>query len=156
VADETVETFVHDHARVNALVIKVRDRLASPPDSGPSAELWDDLAGVLEELEDVLVNHFSREEEALFPFLVEHVPTIGPTVAELSGSHDRICKALLAVSSMARDEWSRRWASVSDAYDAFLVTYTDHSRQEHELFDSIGAALSAEQRASLRALLEGL
>jgi len=155
-SDESVEAFVHDHARLTALVTRLRDQLAAPPASGPTDALWDDLSGHLEELEDVLFSHFSREEEALFPFLIENVPASASAVAELGGSHDAICQALLAVSAMTRDEWSRRWAAVADAYEVFLEAYAGHSRHEHDLFDSIGAALSPAQRTELRTLLAGL
>jgi iron-sulfur cluster repair protein YtfE (RIC family) len=155
-AEEGVETFVHDHARLTALVTKVRDRLAAPPDSGPTDAVWDDLTGLIEELEDVLFTHFSREEEALFPFLIRNVPAISAQVGDLGSSHDAICKSLLAVSAMAREEGSRRWAAVAEAYELFIEGYALHSRHEHDLFDSIGTALSAEQRAELRALLDGL
>jgi iron-sulfur cluster repair protein YtfE (RIC family) len=156
---DPIERFEHDHARLSTLVLRVQELLAAIERDGPAlAEGWRDLGGRVEELEESLVSHFAREEEALFPFLVSEAPALAGSVEALRASHDEICSVLARIASMVQAERPREalFFPLRDLFEQFVTAYGAHSRGEHDLLDRIGASLGEQQAAALRELLRGI
>lgn len=156
---DPIERFEHDHARLSTLVLRVQELLVTIERDGPaSSEGWRDVAGRVEELEESLVSHFSREEEALFPFLMSEAPSLADAVEALRASHDEICGVLARLASTVQSERPREvmFPAIRDLFEQFVATYGSHSRGEHDLLERIASSLGEQQALALRELLRGI
>lgn len=104
----------------------------------------DDVVQALVELSEELFEHFAREEEELFPFVVRRLPDLAPKVASLVEGHDRICGAasrLLALKDRAPTAGNLDLAA--SLFQRLVDVYADHSGREIELFAAIAPRLDA-------------
>jgi iron-sulfur cluster repair protein YtfE (RIC family) len=139
----------HDHVHLSRLVAELRQMTAELERADPRPELSDELAATLAALRDDLFEHFGREEEALFPYLVEAVPDLGPAVARLEGAHDRICggiSRLHALASLGDAALRQHRGRVAQLFARFDAEYVEHARQESEFLRGLGARLDDAQR----------
>ncbi len=156
---DPIERFEHDHARLTTLVMRVRDVVGAVEGDSVSADVWDELLGRLEELEEGLVAHFSREEEALFPFLRAEAPDLRGAIEALRVAHDDICARLVRLAGVVQSRGpddDGGWRQARTLFDEFVLAYGDHARGEHDLLDRVGESLHEEQAAALRDLLRGI
>jgi iron-sulfur cluster repair protein YtfE (RIC family) len=156
---DPIERFEHDHARLSTLVLRVQELLEAIERDGPGlAEGWRDVGGRIEELEESLVAHFAREEEALFPFLMSEAPSLAEAVEALRASHDEICGVLARLASTAQSERPREalFPAIRGLFEQFVASYASHSRGEHDLLEQIAASLGEQQALALREVLRGI
>ena len=137
----------HDHAELNRRVIAISTRMQARPGNG-------DIANALIELRELLFTHFAREEEGLFPFVAERVPTFAARVQDMAIAHDTICGALARACHLASVEGEH--GQLAAVYQRFEHAYAEHARSESEILAALDVELDAKDRERLAALVEGL
>jgi hypothetical protein len=133
----------HDHVPLSHAVGELRALL-----SDETGELHARFAGRIREVRDLVIDHFGKEEQGLFPFLATHVPALAAEVRALSAAHDNICGAAVRLAVLAeKDGPSFRAALplVRSVFDRFEAAYTEHARVEVALLRSAQAALTADE-----------
>lgn len=146
----------HDHRHLSELALEVRALFGDGPlGDGERAELADAVA----RLHDELLVHFAREEEGLFPFVLERLAELGPRVETLRAGHDSVCGAIsrlhhaighgAAASAGAEAGWR-------ETFSRFESLYSAHAREEIAVLRDVAARLDAAARVELDAILEGL
>lgn len=143
----------HDHVHLSRLVADLRATF----DRGDVDH--DELAATLAALRDDLFEHFGREEEALFPYLMEALPDLRSSIARLEDAHDRICGAVSRLHSVAAKGSSalrEQHALAEQLFRRFDSDYVEHARHESELLRSLAARLTEEQRARVHAIMRGV
>lgn len=156
-AVDPIDDLLHDHRELSELLIAVHDAL-SRIDGGRSKlddELHEIIDGV-ESLRDALLDHFAREQEGLFPFLVARLPSERERTERLILEHDRIAEALTQlVHDLGRvsAESLPAWRA---ALQRFEELYASHTRSEVAFLTEVAASLSNDRAAAeqLRALLQ--
>jgi iron-sulfur cluster repair protein YtfE (RIC family) len=157
---DPVRQFEHSHSSLTKLALEVRELvLAEPPDGRAATRIRKRLLARLEALSEELLQHFANEEEGLFPFVRQNVPSKTGVVDRLQASHDVICGSLVRLGHVV--ERDRRAlgagrATVTALYERFEVAYTQHSQEEAALFGGLGGILDERQRAELAEILRGL
>jgi hemerythrin-like domain-containing protein len=149
---DPVRRFEHTHGELNRLVLDVAESLRAL-DGASAAKAWKDLVLRLATLRDELLRHFADEEEALFPFVRASVPAKTDVVERLEAAHDTLCGSVMRAHEAAG---KRQAALLRALHERFESSYVRHSREEAELFEGLGKALDAPQRAELAELLRGL
>ncbi len=140
----------HEHDALSRRVSELRGRVERK-------EIDQDFVEALAVLADELFEHFAREEEGLFPFLLEHLPDETPAVAEMQSAHDRICGAASRIASLQeRGDLARQLDLAVSLFRRFDAEYTVHARREAELLRSLGQRLPADAQTELAEVLEGL
>ena len=116
------------------------------------------LASAVQALCDELLVHFAREEEGLFPYVVERFPDVAPAIERLLAGHDVVCGCLVRLAhALGRDgELPTSPGAAAGLFDRFEQAYADHARAEIALLRELDARLSKEQRQEIAALVEGL
>lgn len=155
----------HDHSHLSSLVASLRDCVrrgesaGTMAGGGAAAEVAAELSETLRLVNDDLCSHFAREEEGLFPTVVQELPDLEPRVAGLVRSHDLICGA---VSRMVRIADSGA-ASVAAEFEGFLAlfhrfdeAYVAHSKDERDLLRLLAERLDPAQRVRVERILRGL
>jgi hypothetical protein len=154
-ATDPVRDFEHVHGHLTELATGVgrllRDEHGQPRTM--STEQRKDLLSLLERLRDDLLVHFADEEEALFPFVRQRVPSGSDTVDQLEAAHDAICGAVIRIAHLTRHRAD--WQLIT-LYEHFEEVYTRHARDEAALFEDLGRRLSGADRSELASLLHGL
>jgi hypothetical protein len=157
---DPMQQFDHDHATLSKLALEVRSLVEAAEAPGAQiGEIHAALADALALLREDLLHHFAREEEGLFPFVLEHLPDLGPQVERLAAAHDAICGTIMRMAHIAErdaDAFARQLATITSLHARFEATYADHARDERELLEALPRRIDAHHRAELRALLEGL
>lgn len=155
---DPLQALAHDHRDLNELLIAIRDALGRI-DRGRS-RLEDEAHEIgdgIEALRDALLEHFAREQEGLFPFVLGHLPNVTADVDAIAGEHDRIAAALT--------DLVRAWTAASAHGDLgewrlalarFEELYAAHTKSELAFLESVAAALAANRVATeqLRHLLD--
>ena len=149
--DDPVQNLVHDHADLNRRLLAIGVLLAKVQHD--TLEL-SELVTPLTELRELLFLHFAREEEGLFPFVSEVLPALSDQVHEMALAHDAICGGLARMVHLARVGGDS--GVLASVFERFEVAYSAHARSEADLLDAVGKGLSAEHRARLAALVDGL
>lgn len=129
---DPVLLMTHDHGEINrrvlALGIQVRALGRTGSTSAP-------LAGPVGELREQLFTHFAREEEGLFPFVLEAVPELAEQVRVMEVAHDTICGALSRMCHLAATD--APLAAIAAVLDRFENVYAVHAEAEHEVLESL-------------------
>ena len=112
----------------------------------PDEEFIAKLVSLAEEL----FEHFAREEEFLFPYILEALPDQSDAIAQMQAAHDRICGAASRITNLERTNADLALA----LFRRFDVEYTGHAQREAEFLRSLGTRLSPEQQRTLAGLLE--
>lgn len=151
---DPVEALVHDHGHLSALLLDV----SATAERVREGELgWDEAIPEMEHaaglLRDALLEHFAKEEEALFPFVEEKIPRFAERCGVVRADHDVVCGKLDALLRACR---TRDHAAVVTTLAEFERAYAVHSQKELELLREVATALDAEGRKALRELMEGL
>jgi iron-sulfur cluster repair protein YtfE (RIC family) len=140
----------HDHVHLSRLVSELRAAFDGEPGDP------EEMAATLAALRDDLFEHFAREEEALFPYLMEALPDLRSAIARLEDAHDRICGAvsrLHAVAAKGSSALREQHALAEQLFRRFDSDYIEHARHESEFLRSLSARLNEEQRTRVRALM---
>ncbi len=155
---DPMEQFEHDHGELTTLVLAVKTALDDAQRGTILAEgLRSMLVSRVDDLRDDLVAHFAREEEGLFPFVVERLPDLQGVVEHVRIGHDTICGTLVRLSLAATMVSKRAEVALLTAlFERFEVAYVAHSKEERDLLRTVRARLDEGQRRQLSALVEGL
>lgn len=146
----------HDHVHLSRLVADLRTMFGELASDSPRADLGEELTATLATLRDDLFEHFGREEEALFPYLMETLPDLRGAVARLEDAHDRICGTLSrihAVGEKGSGALREQRSLVTQLFSRFEGEYVAHARHESEFLRNLAARLSDEQRTRVRAIM---
>ncbi len=156
---DPIEQLTHDHGHLSALVQAAAAMLVRMERAEEmSEEAIDELVHAVESLRDALLSHFAREEEGLFPFVDTKVPALAPQVAELLADHDAVIARtaeLIGAAELAAGT-GVGYALCVSTYDRFVEVYAAHAQSEQTLLRAVDAALDADARAALRALLQAV
>jgi len=147
----------HDHVHLSRLVAELRQMTAELIRDDSRADLSDEVAATLSSLRDDLFEHFAREEEALFPYLADALPDLGPAIERLESAHDRICGGISRLHAIAvtGDAGLREHrALVAQLFGRFDAEYVEHARNESEFLRSLAGRLDGERRQHVRRLMK--
>jgi hypothetical protein len=152
-ADDGIDRLEHDHVALSQRVVAVRDAVARLQ-RGEEIDAPDTVAA-LALLADDLFEHFAREEEFLFPYILSELPDQEDAVSQMQAAHDRICGAASRIVALAeRGPLAEQLALVVPLFSRFDAEYTGHAQREAEFLRSLGARLTDAQRHTLAKLLE--
>ncbi len=151
---DPLDELSHDHRHLSELVLEVRAILSSQSiGESERAELADAVA----RLRDELLLHFAREEEGVFPFVLERLADLRSRVEALRSGHDSVCGAVSRLHyAIGHDPKTSAVSSWAETLARFEGLYAAHAREEIALLRDVSAKLDAGARAELQALLEGL
>lgn len=145
----------HDHVKLSRQIEALhRELRALAAASAPGGAMADDLVQALVALSEDLFEHFAREEEALFPFLLTRAPDLRDEVAALVEGHDRICGAasrLLALRD--RPPSAGTIALAVSLFQRLVDVYAAHSGRELELLGTLAQRLDEADQAELAVLV---
>jgi Hemerythrin HHE cation binding domain len=158
-----IQDFQHSHADLSRAVVAIGLALRD-------GKRTSELVREIDALRDELVTHFSREEEGLFPFLVDRVPSLQGAVDAVRLGHDIVCGAIVRLSHAAAlstgssappsmppsSNVKAAGESIGALFERFEKHYAEHAQEEGRLLASAAAHLSESDQTELRALLEGL
>ena len=148
---DPVENLVHDHADLNRRVIAIGVLVEKVRRT--SVDLAE-LVVPLTELRELLFLHFAREEEGLFPFVAEVLPSLADQMREMALAHDAICGGLARMIHLACVGGDP--VTLGGVFERFEVAYSAHAGTEAELLAAVDRGLGADHRARLAALVDGL
>lgn len=134
----------HDHAALNRRVLDASALVAARASS-------ETLAAALVDLREELFAHFAEEEEGLFPFVAQVLPSLAARVHEMTIAHDAICAALSRACYAAQAS-----ADHLASYERFEEAYAVHARSESDLLDRLRGMLDEAQRDRLAQLIAEL
>lgn len=159
-SDDALARLHHDHHHITKLVDGLRESTQAvlAGDEAP-LELRADFDEFLRVANDELFEHFDREENALFPYLVEHLPDLEETVLGLEAGHDRMCGLLTRMErlvSLEDEAYLQEYDSLIALFARFDATHVKHSRIESDLLRSLGDRLDEDQRRTVARLLAEL
>ena len=144
---DPIGQLVHDHGELNRRVIALGVQMQKQVDV-------DALLIPLRDLREQLFLHFAREEEGLFPFVIEHVAGLADQIHEMEIAHDTICGALARMVHLAQT--NSALAILAPLFERFETAYATHAQMEGELLRQLATQLDADQRTRLAALVDGL
>jgi hypothetical protein len=152
---DPIGQLTHTHEHLTQLALTVA-RLMNEVTGAGTTPSRPALIASLDALRDGLLQHFALEEEGLFPFLREHVPSRAATIERLESGHDALCGAIVRLAYLARDRSSDHGSSLEGLHVRFSTGYSEHSRAESLLFADLGQTLDSAKTRELAALLDGL
>lgn len=158
VAPDPIDDLEHGHAELSALVLELRTLLTRVEQNELAVdEGASELADAAGAATDAMAIHFSREAEALFPFVEQRVSTLRARADALAADHDRICKRAEELGrACARLRAGGAIEPVAEALASLETEYAAHASAELAFLRDLGAALDAPGREELRVLLLGL
>lgn len=152
---DPIQEFEHDHARFSKLVSELREHVLAAQRGASGID--EAVLPALEHLREDLFLHYAREEEGLFPYIVERLPETRDAVGKLVAAHDGICGTLSRMVHRAGgDDRDADLGAVVSLFERFESAYADHAREEVGFLRDLGPRLTAQQRDELRDLLRGL
>jgi len=156
---DPVDALAHDHGHLSALLVELRTTLTRV-DKGDAAfeECVPELEHAAEVLRDAMIEHFAREEEALFPFVEERLPSLREKAASVRADHDPVCarSARLCGTFRRAANVGHDVSFVSAELSRLEVVYATHSYAEIQFLEEVRVALDPEGRDILRALLAAI
>ena len=177
---DPIKQLTHDHRELNGLLVALHEALTRIERGASSLddelhELQDGIEG----FRDALLDHFAREQEGLFPFVVARLPPIRPRAEALVDEHDKIANLLTAIvrdlttiDDVERTSGERPVGERTDDEPAldrrgalgkwqaslgrFEEMYAAHTRGELAFLDDVATSLTGDPAATeqLRALLD--
>jgi len=151
----------HDHRDLNELLVAVNEALSRVDKK--ASRLVDELHEIrdgIEAFRDALLEHFAREQEGLFPFVVRRLPSFEERARGLVVEHDRVAEHL---TELARRIGRIEETGAEDAMRDWRVSlgrleelYAAHARSELAFLEEVAGALAGDSGAAdqLRDLLE--
>jgi iron-sulfur cluster repair protein YtfE (RIC family) len=122
-------------------------------------EIQSEVIEFLTVAEDEIYEHFDREEQGLFPFVIKTMPDSEKRVRDLEMAHDRMCGVLSRMHRIA-DQAGEAFANDFDAFVAifarFEANYSKHSKDEWHLLNELGQQVDDEDREELAEILRAL
>lgn len=146
----------HDHVHLSRLVADLRTMIGELGSDSARHDLAEEITATLATLRDDLFEHFGREEEALFPYLMETLPDLRAAVARLEDAHDRICGTLSrihAVGAKGGSAMRDQRSLVTQLFSRFEAEYVAHARHESEFLRNLGARLGDHDRERVRTIM---
>ena len=150
---DPVRQLGHDHADINRRVLILASIMAEL-ERGGRVPVPESLVAALDALREALFLHFAREEEGLFPFVIEALPELGTQVREMETGHDAICGALARMFELARAK--TEVTAIAPLFHRFETAYAEHARVEAAVLQVLAERLDDAQRVRLAALVKGL
>ena len=150
--EQPVAELEHGHATLSKSIETLKAERQKIQAQGAAR---DEFFRQLEEVTDSLIEHFAKEEEGLFPFLLELLPDQQARLDEMQQAHDRICGSAsrLLVGLRSDDQDPQLLTSL---LERFADAYVAHSQSEIVFLREVGQRLSSEDRSRLAALLQKL
>lgn len=150
----------HDHHHLDKMVAAVSDAMqAALRGEREPAEIQAEIIEFLSVAEDEVYEHFDREEQGLFPFVLERMPDSAESVRALESAHDRMCGALSRMNRIASQE-SETFVEEFEPFVAifarFEANYSKHSKDEWRLFRELADHIDDGDRDTLAELLRNL
>ncbi len=158
-APDLLERLQHDHGPLTRAVDQLRTLLDAKPDADTLSESWETFGDVSEYLRDELLEHFGREEEALFPFIVEALPDLNAQVLDLEAEHDSLCGAVSRLAHIAQrgqDVFEELFAQAQTTFARFETVYLLHAQKERDFLLAVARSLTPSQRVALDSTTRGL
>lgn len=149
---DPVASLVHDHLAINQLLMDLGKVMGAVRQGSPLA--GGGAPALLHELRELLFLHFAREEEGLFPFVVEALPELSWQVQSMAAAHDGICGGLSRLIHMLATGVDT--ATVLTVFERFERAYGEHARAEAQLLQAVDRGASPAQREALAELVRGL
>jgi len=160
VMGDPLRRFEHSHAAISKLALDIGELVRAAPAEGPlPTRSRRRLEEGLVKLRDELLRHFADEEEGLFPFIRDNVPSTSEVVEGLAGAHDAICGTVVRLVHLLEDEGASPQSTCSSLralFARFEAAYAEHSRKEAALFEDLGRTLEKTHREELSEILLGL
>jgi iron-sulfur cluster repair protein YtfE (RIC family) len=138
----------HDHTTLSQAVAELRATVTREP----LHDRRDVFVSKLDAVMDDLFEHFAREEEGLFPYILEQFPDQSDAIAQLQAAHDRICGAASRISALSPEQVDLAVA----LFQRFDAEYTGHAQREADFLRGLGARLSGAQQEALASILRDL
>ncbi len=139
----------HDHRTVFRMMQEI-SRLLEASDL---EAVRDELLDALSSLQDDALDHFAREEAALFPVLRAEAAAFDAPIAELERGHDALAGVVQRMIHLARSPVADR-AQLDVLRKRLEREYEAHVVAEHKLLDDAGKRLTAEQKRALAVLMQ--
>jgi iron-sulfur cluster repair protein YtfE (RIC family) len=157
---DPIADFEHDHASLTELVFDLRRAIeAVRRDPSRAGEGHGRVSARLEALRESLFLHFAREEEGLFPFVMEHLPDTRAAVQALESAHDTVCGSLSRMTyhvRRGREKFAEELTAMWALFERFESAYGEHSRQEAALLRTVSGRLGEADRVQLAEMVRGL
>lgn len=156
--DGIIGQLEHDHLVLERMVEDLRDEIQSAlRGECEPAEVLETFIEFLSAADEELFEHFDREEQVVFPFLVENVPDAAESIRRLEYAHDRMCGAVSRLQRVVIEGDQQTFLENFDAIVAlfarFDANFGRHTREEIALFRTLGEQLSSEQLVTLQEML---
>lgn len=148
----------HDHLVVERMVDDLREGIQSAlrGECDP-LDLFDSFVEFLSAADEELFEHFDREEQVVFPFLLENVPESAESIRRLEYAHDRMCGAMgrmqRIVDAGGDQNFLENFEAMIALFTRFDANFGRHSREEIALFHTLGQQLTNSQLATLQHML---
>lgn len=158
-APDLIERLNHDHLPLTQAVDNLRTLLLHEPGAQQFSECWENIGDITEFLRDELLEHFGREEEALFPFVVDALPQLRECVASLESEHDSLCGAVTRLAHLAQrgqDVLQEQFSQAQATFTRFENNYLKHAEKERDFLQAIAKGLTPSQRIALDEATRGL
>lgn len=140
----SLQKLEHDHTALSQAVEELRKLVHQ--------DARDIFASKLDAVMNDLFEHFAREEEGLFPYILEQFPDQQGSVAQLQAAHDRICGAAARIAALSAEQ-SDLAVTLFQRFDA---EYTGHAQRESEFLRTLAARLTPPQQEALVEILSAL
>ena len=156
--DDVIGQLEHDHLFIERMVEELRDGIqgALRGDCDP-ADLLDTFIEFLDAADEELFEHFDREEQVVFPFLLENVPDAAESIRRLEYAHDRMCGATSRMQRIVNQGDPQAFLENFDTLVAlfarFDANFGRHSREEIAIFHTLGNQLTRAQLETLQQML---
>lgn len=157
-SSNVLDQLEHDHLIVEKMVDDLREGIQAVlrGESDP-LELRDTFSEFLSIADEELYEHFDREEQVVFPFLLANVPDAAESIRRLEYAHDRMCGAMSRmqriVSELDDGDYTENFDALVALFARFDANFGRHSREEIALFHTLGEQLDADELATLKKLL---
>lgn len=146
---DLISQLLHDHVPLSKALTELRGILAETEGQAPSREAHAKFAAGVRRMRDDLIEHFAKEEEGLFPFLIDALPAMQRDIAALAAAHDGICGAAVRLAALSERDtaaFGKAVAQVRALFARFEMAYAEHSKAEQAVLSRVAQGLSEEQR----------
>ncbi len=155
-----IERLDHDHVPLGELVGSLRSSIDAVARGARGAgDVYVEVNEAVAQLRDDLLEHFGREEEGFFPFLLEALPDVSERLLGLSAAHDALCGSIARLTHLASrgpGAFIEQFRQVEALFERFESAYIDHARDERAFLREVDGRLDEGQRAALLEAARGL
>ena len=159
-SDPTLQRLEHDHLHIAKLVEALRETLqAAIRGEHDVTSLHAELEEFLSLAQEEIFEHFQREEEALFPFVMEHFPDTADTIRGLERAHDHICgvtSRMMHIADTGPEGTAQQLDALLSLFARFDAYFSRHAKEEGKLLEFLRFNLGDQERARLALILEDI